>query len=282
MNCNNRESAFNTMRTAVLTAYPKIFTDIEYSSEIFFAAAKCATEYGFSFRPSLFVSKMAVEIEARHKAMNIALDRALNGGSLVIELGAGLSPRRAQYENADYIEIDHKQISEMKARIYEEIGLSELAGGLCAVDLKETDAFSRALESAGASEHRNVIVLSEGLFWYLERRDILAVANALSVALRGVDWVWVSADCPTGDKRDASYRKVIVDSSKRGEAKPFVDFEEFRDFFVECGFSVERNKLTDFVMPKEIYSGKFFSVSERQVAQRMNNYTDIALLKKKA
>ena len=35
MNANYSEQQINIMRTAFLTAYPKIFTDIDYSVEIF-------------------------------------------------------------------------------------------------------------------------------------------------------------------------------------------------------------------------------------------------------
>ena len=92
-----KKENWNTMRTAILTAYPKLFTDIPYAPQLFFHAIRLAVGYGFSFEPSLFVEKMSLEIEARHKALNAALREQIDADTLVVELGAGLSPRRLEF-----------------------------------------------------------------------------------------------------------------------------------------------------------------------------------------
>lgn len=50
--CANKysEQENNIMRTAFLTAFPKIFTDIEYSSEIFAQMKNLVTKHGFAFK----------------------------------------------------------------------------------------------------------------------------------------------------------------------------------------------------------------------------------------
>ncbi len=69
------------MRTAILTAFPKIFSDIEFANEIFSQALQLANFYNFSFQPEFFTAKMAVEIEARYKAVsNVLLHQIKKAG----------------------------------------------------------------------------------------------------------------------------------------------------------------------------------------------------------
>lgn len=274
------EKTFNTMRTAVLTAYPKIFGDIDLASEIFFSAIKLAVDYGFSFRPSLFVADLAVEIEARHKAVNAALESVLTDKTLVIELGAGLSPRRAQFAHTDYIEVDHSPIVDMKSRVYRELGHTEFAKDLYAVDLTDVKTFRDFIEHTSKSRvFDRVIVLSEGLFWYLDKSRIHDICSVLNTVLDGADWMWLTADSPVDDKNYAEYRKVIVDSADRGEQKPFRSYAEMCAFFEECGLTSTRHRLADCVSPERIYSGKLFAAPDREIEERMNKYADIAILK---
>lgn len=118
------EQQNNIMRTAFLTAFPKIFTDIDYSMEIFSCMRKLVTEQGFTFQPEQFSNAMSLEIEARHKAVNRVLDQVIDKDTLVIELASGLSPRRLQYQNNDYAELDFAPITAIKKSIYLSIYLS--------------------------------------------------------------------------------------------------------------------------------------------------------------
>lgn len=118
MNANYSEQQINIMRTAFLTAYPKIFTDIDYSVEIFSHMKDLAVNNGFSFQPNQFSNAMTLEIEARYKAINNYLNKIIDKDTLVIEIAAGLSPRRLQYKNYDYEELDLKPIIDIKKNIY--------------------------------------------------------------------------------------------------------------------------------------------------------------------
>ena len=104
-----------------LTAFPKVFTNIEYASEIFANMKELAMKEGFSFLPNLFNNEMAIEIEARHKAVSKTLLKNITNNTLVIEIAAGLSPRRLEFKEYDYLEVDFKPIMDVKRNIYKNI-----------------------------------------------------------------------------------------------------------------------------------------------------------------
>ena len=116
------DTQYTTMRTAFLTAFPKIFTNIEFSIDIFSNMKELAIRNGFSFSPNLFSNEMSVEIEARHKALNRALDKYISKDVLVIEIAAGLSPRHLQYSDYNYYELDFNPIIDIKKNLYTTMG----------------------------------------------------------------------------------------------------------------------------------------------------------------
>lgn len=269
---------WNTMRTAILTAYPKLFTDIPYAPQLFFYAIRLAVKYGFFFEPELFVEKMSLEIEARHKALNIALQEQIDADTLVVELGAGLSPRRMEFADTAYCELDYPPIADMKREIYAAMGQTRRAKDVFDVDLTDLQAVEQFLRHLKRRKFAKIVVLSEGLFWYLKRAHLRNLVGCFSEKWKGQDWVWLTADCPVAKEINAPYRKIISDSSDIGQDERFVDYGDFRAFFESCECSVLRRKLTDFLSPEAVYAGKFFSVSASEVEKRMCEYTDIALI----
>lgn len=278
MNDQGNKEDRNTMRTAILTAYPKLFTDIPYAPQLFFHATQLAVEYGFTFEPSLFVEKMSIEIEARHKALNAALKEMVDEGAIVVELGAGLSPRRLEFIDTAYRELDYAPIADMKRKIYERMGLSCQMQDLCDVDLTQPHLVDDFLRGADWAQYTKVIVLAEGLFWYLKREHLDRLLAVFFKAWEGRRWAWLTADCPVVKKIQDPYRKIISDSSEKDPNERFVDYDDFRAFFEVRGCSVSRWELTEFISPEKIYAGKFFAVSQDEIAQRMCNYADIALI----
>ena len=170
----------SVMRTAILTAFPKIFTDIEFSMEIFQQALQFASLYGFSFQPELFVAQMAVEIEARYKAVSGALLKQMRGGekTLVIEIAAGLSPRSLQFDNVAYVECDLKPIIELKKRIFKNLNHPKETENFYGVDLSKPKLLKNFLSKIpNINSYEKVVVVSEGLFWYMQKADIEEMAR---------------------------------------------------------------------------------------------------------
>ena len=282
------EQQNNIMRTAFLTAYPKIFTDIDYSMEIFSLMKNLVTQKGFSFQPNQFTNAMALEIEARHKAINSELNQLIDKDTLVIEIAAGLSPRRLQYKDYSYVELDFKPVIEIKKSIYLSIYLSiypDLANEcvnnyLYDVDLANTEQLHQRLATIlQRNQHKKIIVVSEGLFWYLTKEVITNITHEFVKMFQGYDWCWISADCPCDDIQDYDHRKIISESAKvkRGT---FADYADFKNFFANCGLVCQRYLLSDLLKCEDLFSAKLFSINQQATMTRINSYTSIAVLKK--
>ena len=86
--------------TAILTSYPRTFTDIPYEKEIYEWLSKNCNE-------NVKLNKMlAPEIEARYKLINKLLDKT--NIKQVLELAAGYSSRGLIYSQKgyNYVELD--------------------------------------------------------------------------------------------------------------------------------------------------------------------------------
>ncbi len=273
----------NTMRTAFLTAFPKIFTDIPYSNAIFSETIRLANKWNFSFEPEQFVANLAVELEARHKALSYTLREQVDkiGYCQVIELGAGLSSRRLEFKDIPYIEIDYPPMVEIKDKIYENLGLPAKPNELIGVDLTNISDLDFIVKSIGQfKQGKSVIIVSEGLFWYLSREDMLNLAKFVQKTLSVHGGLWITGDCPPKNDiyKDYEYRNVIAQSSSRQIDEPFSSFSDFENFFLSLGFNIDRSKLEQWVKTEEISSAGLFSLTPEKTLNRMKAYTDIAVL----
>lgn len=273
-----KKENWNTMRTAILTAYPKLFTDIPYAPQLFLHAIQLAVEYGFSFDPSLFVEKMSLEIEARHKALNVALKEQISANTIIMELGAGLSPRRLEFIDTSYLELDYEPIANMKRNIYKLMGFPQLTNDVYGIDLTDLQTVTELLDHINQNNYAKIVVLSEGLFWYLKRVHLHNLLAIFSKTWKQKTWIWLTADCPVTIKGHASYRKIISSSSNKDMHERFVDLDDFCAFFRKYGCSVSCYKITDLLSPQTLYSGKFFFTSMEKIKKRIYNYTNIALI----
>lgn len=109
-------------------------------------------------------------------------------------------------------------------------------------------------------------------------KDIADMIRYFENAFAGTEWIWLTADCPVEERVDTEYRSVIADSSGRSPVEPFADYTDFAAFLHEHGFTVRRSRMTETVSPCELYAATFFSVDEAETRERMESYTDIALL----
>lgn len=274
----------NTMRTGLLTAYPKIYSGIDYSQEIFYNALSVAQSYGFTFAPEQFVANMAVEIEGRYKAVSSLLRSKLSKTkkTLVIEFAVGLSPRRLEFAQVDYLESDFEPMVKMKKQIYKRMGFQKFEKGLFSVDLANTKQLNSFLtKKANIENYDQIILITEGLFWYLNKEIITNMTNAFSAILQNKNWLWISADCPTQDRIEEEYRNVISKSANVKREKTFSDFEDFSTFFENLNFEIIRKKIVDCVKAKDIHSASLFSISTIEATNRLSKYTDMAIISPK-
>lgn len=266
------------MRTAVLTAFPKIFTDIQFASEIFHQGIVLANKHGFSFAPELFVNQMAVEIEARFKGTSRALCEQIKAGvGIVIEVAAGLSPRSLQFAQVPYFECDLKPVCALKKEIFKGLNRNEKAKNIFSVDLTDVKGLKNFLLKVSKDFRTGkAIIVSEGLFWYLKREDIQTMAK-IFVQVFGDRLVWISPDCPPDMTNSEDYRKKISDSAK-SKRNTFRDKDDFVDFFEKLGFGVSCRRLSELVPTKQISSGKTFALTDEQIRQKIDSYVNVAVM----
>lgn len=277
------ENDYSIMRTAILTAFPKIFTDIEFSNEIFQQSLKLANLYNFSFQPELFTAKMSVEIEARYKAVSNALSHQIKetGGEqeriLVIEIATGLSPRCLQFNNVDYIESDMKPVIELKKRIFKNLNFQDKIKNFYIADLTKPEQLKNfLLKIPQTSKYKKVIIVSEGLFWYMKQEDIAKMANVFTQTF-GDKMIWISSDCPVKTPSSGEYRKIIS-TSANSKRNTFESIDDFVQFFQKLGFKTSYKCLSSLVSPQKIKSGKIFSLSTDEIQKRIDSYTNVALI----
>ena len=97
--------------TAIITSYPRIFTDIPYEREIYdWLENHCNTEVAL-------YKNMAPEMEARYKLINKLLDRS--NIKQVLELASGYSSRGLIYSKKgyNYVEMDLEGVCQNKKKI---------------------------------------------------------------------------------------------------------------------------------------------------------------------
>ena len=101
--------------TAIITSYPRIFTDIPYEREIYdWLENHCNTEVAL-------YKNMAPEMEARYKLINKLLDRS--NIKQVLELASGYSSRGLIYSKKgyNYVEMDLEGVCQNKKKILKSI-----------------------------------------------------------------------------------------------------------------------------------------------------------------
>lgn len=270
-----------SMRTAFLTAYPKIFTDINYSVSIFSNMKNLAVESGFAFLPEQFSNEMTVEIEGRYKALNKALENEISDKTLIIELAAGMSPRHLEYKDYNYYEFDFEEIINIKKELYKKMNFESLNEKLYGFDLNDLNMLHSHLQKIISSKDNDkVIILSEGLFWYLTKEQIEKITGEISNTLMDYNWVWITSDCPTEDKLDLEYRNIISNSANVKREKTFNSFDDFSTFFSNLGLNTLRFKLLDFIRYENISSARLLSSNKEDTEKKLNTYTDIAIIKR--
>jgi O-methyltransferase involved in polyketide biosynthesis len=275
---------YNTMRTAFLTAFPKIFTDIPFANKIFVETIRLACERGFSFQTEQFVAKLALELEARYKALNFILDKhikTIGNNVIIIEIGAGLSPRKLEFNNFQFVEIDYPPMIEIKQKIYEMLGYPIRYDELIGADLTHPLDLKKIVQLVQKiKKGRSILMISEGLFWYLSRNAVQNLVECIHNLLSSSGGLWITGDCPTKFEipHEDDYRSVIANSSKRQMNQPFSSFNDFEMFFNSIGFSVCQSQLEDWIKTKDLLSASIFSSSTDCTLNRLRTYTDVAEL----
>jgi len=267
--------------TAWLTAYPKIFTDIPLSEDIFIALEKIKAKKGEPDITSDFkVSKLAPEIEARYKLITRILKET--NIKQALELAAGLSPRGiifAKDPSFIYVETDlPKMIIEKKAIIQQLVSSSKVKS-MNKLYLEKGNALElkELMRASSHFERKPIVIINEGLLRYLNFTEKGIVAKNIHKLLEIYGGVWITPDITLKKLLDTQNKTTMPGKNAEIIKKTGIDYTENRfeneaeakKFFESFGFLVEKHRFLE--VEKELTSPKRLKLSEKEVKEMIKS-----------
>ena len=239
--------------TAIVTSYPRIFTDIPYEKKIYnWLENHCNEEVTLN-------NMLAPEIEARYKLTNKLLDKYRI--KQVLELAAGYSSRGLIYSKKgyNYVELDLENVTKNKKEILHSIeknipkNLNIISGNaLKSDDFKKIQSYFKTDEP--------IAVINEGLLRYLTFDEKRQVAQNIYDLLYKYGGIWITCDVTpkkfinSQDKALPDFNNNLTNITSRNNLNDrFEDENHIREFFGNIGFElVEIHKFSE--MKDKIYS----------------------------
>lgn len=239
--------------TAIVTSYPRIFTDILYEKDIYnWLENHCNEEVTLN-------KMLAPEIEARYKLTNKLLDKYRI--KQVLELAAGYSSRGIIYSKKgyNYVELDLENVTKNKKEILHSIeknipkNLNIISGNaLKSDDFKKIESYFKTDEP--------ITVINEGLLRYLTFDEKRQVAQNIYDLLYKYGGIWITCDVTpkkfinSQDKALPDFNNNLTNITSRNNLNDrFEDENHIREFFGNIGFElVEIHKFSE--MKDKLYS----------------------------
>lgn len=254
--------------TAIVTSYPRTFTDIPYEKEIYNWLEENCLE-----KPKLN-KNLAPEIEARYKLINKLLD----GTNIkqILELASGYSSRGIIYSQKgySYIEMDLENVVSNKRKIIENIYRSSemlkiISGNaLNRADFENINKYFKEGEIA---------IINEGLLRYLTFEEKERVARNIYSLLKKHNGVWITSDVTpkkfivSQDKALPNFNKNLTSVTDRNSLNDrFENIEHIKNFFGEIGFEVsEIHKFSE--VKNELYSINHFNIINENIERSLED-----------
>ena len=267
--------------TAIVTSYPRIFTNIPYEKEIYNWLEKHCNE-------EVTLNKMlAPEIEARYKLTNKLLDE-YNNIKQVLELAAGYSSRGLIYSKKgyNYIEMDLENVSINKKEILNSIeqnipnNLNIISGNaLRKADYKNIEKYLK--------NNEEVAVINEGLLRYLTFDEKKQVAQNVYELLSKHGGIWITCDVTpkkfmdSQDKALPDFNKNLATITSRNNLNDrFEDINHIKEFFGNIGFElVEVHKFNE--MKDELYSVNELNIFDEKIEKTLDDAMVVVMKVKK-
>jgi len=267
--------------TAILTAYPRTFSDIPYSQQIFDGLAR---QYK-KIDEDLIVDRLAVELEARSKLIDKLLTST--GATQVLELASGFSSRGlifSQKPNTQYVELDLPDLTAVKQKVINNIlpipNNLHIVGGNA---LRSND-FKKASDYFDIN--KQVVIVNEGLLRYLNFDEKAIVATNIRKILEEFGGVWISGDGATKNFRNSqnknmpSLNTTLMSTTRRNNiGNAFESQEHFREFFDKLGFTLEFHSYTE--VQDKLTSPIKLNVSNEDVSDKLLAYASAIIFRLK-
>ena len=269
MNVNDKDYE-EISSTAIVTSYPRTFTDIPYEKEIYnWLNNHCEEDVTLN-------KTLAPEIEARYKLTNKLLESS--NIKQVLELASGYSSRGLIYSNKgyNYIEMDLEKVVNNKLDIIKSITpkvpktLNIISGNaLRDTDFKQCDKYF--------DKNKPVAVINEGLLRYLTFEEKKIVSKDVYNLLSTYGGIWITCDV-TPKKFIKSQNNAMPDFNKnlnkvttRNNLNDrFEDINHIKQFFGDIGFEVK--EIHNFIeMKQNLYSINHYSIVNEHIEQSLED-----------
>ena len=239
------ESYESVSPTAILTSYPRIFTDIPYEKEIYdWLSKNCSEEVQLN-------KLLAPEIEARYKLANKLIDK-LNT-TQVLELAAGYSSRGLIYSQKGYkyVEMDLEGVSNNKKRIINEVFEKNDDLHIVSGNALNMDDYIKCEQYYDSS--KELAIINEGLLRYLTFDEKRIVGQNIYNMLKKYGGVWITCDVTPKkfiqkqDEQNPTLNNNLNTVTSRNNLNDrFEDENHIREFFGEIGFkNIEIHKFIE-------------------------------------
>lgn len=247
------EDYIKIIPTAYLTAYPRTFTDIPYSQEIFaLLERKLQNDTGYRVDEELKIQKLAPELEARFKLINILMQRT--GIVQILELASGLSTRgldTVKDPKFKYVELDLRQMANTKIQLIEELAGSPPNLHIVGGNALKASVLMRATD--GFDHKKRLCVLNEGLLRYLNFTEKTRVARNIHRLLELFGGVWITSDITlqklltTQDSITMPGKNAMISTSTEKDfiENSFANEKQAVTFFEDLGFIVENHQFSE-------------------------------------
>lgn len=271
------DSYNKVIQTAWLTAYPRIFSDIPFSTEIFDELDQVKQK---AIPDEFRVKKLAPELEARYKLVSRLLSQ--NNAHQIIEIAAGLSSRgfiMSDDPTVQYVELELPEMVDDKRKIMEAlISKGKLtqkrnfhleAGD--ALNLNDIRQATRYFDVG-----KPIAVVNEGLLRYLTFPEKTIVAKNVRDLLKEYGGVWITPDITlrkfleiqdnvTMPGKNQQIQKM---TNKNFNQNRFENEEQAKEFFENLGFSVERHSWLEII--GELVSPQKLDIPENEVRKMIS------------
>ena len=262
--------------TAIVTSYPRTYTDIPYEKEIYNWLEKHCK------KSTTLYKNLAPELEARYKQINKLLDESQI--KQVIEIAAGYSSRGLIYSQKgyNYIEMDLEGVSNNKKNLLNEIK-TNIPSNLKIVtgNALKKDDFNKCTEYL--KENEPVAIINEGLLRYLTFEEKKIVAENIYEILSKYVGIWITSDV-TPKKFIVSQNRalkgfnnnVTTITSRNNLDNRFEDIEHIKEFFGEIGFEVaEIHKFSE--VKNELYSINELNIIDEKIEQTLEDAINVVM-----
>ena len=256
--------------TAIVTSYPRTFTDIPYEKQIYeWLKAN-------SINNDVKLNKLlAPEIEARYKLINKILDN-LNIKQ-VVEIAAGYSSRGIIYakKGYEYIEMDLKEVIRNKIRL-----LKDITSIPNTLHIKSGNALNYAdFEKCSEflNKNKEVAIINEGLLRYLTFEEKETVAKNIYNILKKYNGVWIT--CDVTPKKFIEKQNICLPdvnnnlnevTSRNDLQDRFNNIEHIKSFMMKIGFkNIEIYRFIE--MKDELKSFEILDIEKNKYDDLLEN-----------